>query len=320
MDAFLHNRVLLTPAENSPFSLVDDSAYREWRQQKLDLRPALDDLLVQLENPFELSEEERGKIVHLNRVCNMAIYKVSNSAQITDKKLVHQLGLQLGLSHLDDNLRSDEDDITSLEVREQQGNKYIPYTNRPLSWHADGYYNEPEQQVRSFILHCANPAAEGGINSLIDHELLYIRLRDQNPAYIRVLMHPEAMTIPPNIDSGTQIREASVGPVFSVDAYTGSLHLRYSARKKNIEWRDDELTREATALITKELENPQNAYIYRLNAGEGLICNNVLHKRDGFQDSDAEKRLMYRARYYDRISNTGLNETGQGETGNVVAK
>jgi alpha-ketoglutarate-dependent taurine dioxygenase len=308
MNIHLHNRVLLTPAEDSPFYLANESGYREWRQRKLDQRPALEDLLVQLDNPFELTREERDRIVHLNAVCNMAIYKVSNEDQFADKKLVHQLGLQLGLSHLDDNLRSDEDDITSIEVREQQGNRYIPYTNRPLSWHADGYYNEPERQVRGFIVHCVNPAAEGGISGLIDHELLYIRLRDENPEYIQALMRPGAMTIPPNIDSGTEIRGACVGPVFSVDADTGSLHMRYSARKRNIEWRDDELTRAATALITKELENPENAYIYKLNAGEGLICNNVLHKRDGFQDSPSQKRLIYRARYYDRISNTGLNE------------
>ena len=308
MNKHLHNRVLLTPADDSPFCLSNESAYREWRRHKLEQRPGLENLVVPLDNPFELSREEWHRITHLNAVCNMAIYKVSNEDQFADKKLVHQLGLQLGLSHLDDNLRSDEDDITSIEVREQQGNKYIPYTNRPLSWHADGYYNEPEQQVRGIIVHCVQPAADGGVTGLIDHELIYIRLRDRNPEYIQSLMHPEAMTIPPNIDSGTEIRGASIGPVFSVDSDTGSLHMRYSARKRNIEWRNDELTRSATALITEELENPENAYIYRLNAGEGLICNNVLHKRDGFEDNETQKRLIYRARYYDRIANTGLNE------------
>ena len=292
MSKHLHNRVLLKPADDSPFCLGNESAYREWRRHKLEQRPGLEDLVVPLDNPFELSREERHRITHLNAVCNMAIYKVSNEDQFADKKLVHQLGLQLGLSHLDDNLRSDEDDITSIEVREQQGNKYIPYTNRPLSWHADGYYNEPEQQVRGIIVHCVQPAADGGVTGLIDHELIYIRLRDRNPEYIQSLMHPEAMTIPPNIDSGTEIRGASVGPVFSVDSDTGSLHMRYSARKRNIEWRDDELTRAATALINEELENPENAYIYKLNAGEGLICNNVLHKRDAFQDNEKQKRLI----------------------------
>ena len=307
MTLMTNNRVLLSVTEGGPFDLEDDAAYQAWRQKKLDQRPAIEELTVPLGNPFKLTDAEKSALQDLCRRCNAAIYKVSNSYKPTDKELVHRLGLQLGLSNLDDNLRSDEDDITSLAVTEQQGNQYIPYTNRPISWHTDGYYNSPQQQVRGFILHCARPAAEGGYNSLMDHELVYIQLRDRNPAYIQALMHPEAMTIPPNIDAGTEIRGACVGPVFSIDALTGSLHMRYSARKRNIEWRDDELTREAADQITQILDIDELAYRYRLKAGQGVICNNILHKRSGFNDSEDQKRLMYRARYYDRIEATGLN-------------
>lgn len=308
MTRMINNRVLLAAGAGSPFSLDDAAAYRAWRQWKLARRPATDELLVPLENPFSLSADEKGRIRDLCGRCNAAIYKVSDQDRFGDKALVHELGLQFGLSHLDDNLRSDEDDITSLSVREQQGNQYIPYTNRPLSWHTDGYYNTPEHQVRGIILHCAEPAAEGGENSLIDHELVYIRLRDENPEYIQALMHPEAMTIPPNVESGREIRGACSGPVFSIDALTGSLHMRYSARKRNILWRDDKLTREAAERITRLLEFDELTYTYRLKAGEGLICNNVLHRRSGFEDASDQQRLMFRARYYDRIAGTGLNE------------
>jgi len=307
MTQMTRNRVLLGVDTGSPFNLDDTLAYQAWRQKKLALKPDIGELRVPLENPFSLNKGEKSLILDLCRRCNMAIYKVSDSYPATDKELVHQLGLQVGLSHLDDNLRSDEDDITSLTVSEQQGNQYIPYTNRPLSWHTDGYYNSPEHQVRGFILHCAQPAAEGGENSLIDHELVYMHLRDQDPAYIRALMHPEAMTIPPNVEEGAEIRGACAGPVFSVDALTGSLHMRYSARKRNIAWRDDELTLEAADLITQILDIDELAYRYRLEAGEGVICNNILHKRSGFNDSPGQKRLMYRARYYDRVANTGLD-------------
>ena len=304
----IDNRVALSDLAGSPFSLDEAEAYHAWRRQKLEQRPMVEDLFVDVKNPFELTVGEKSRIQDLCRRCNAAVYKVSDEHPSIDKRLVHQLGLQLGLTHLDDNLRSDEDDITSLAVIEQQGNRYIPYTDRPISWHTDGYYNSPQHQVRGFILHCAQPAAEGGDNSLIDHELVYMRLRDENPALVQALMHPEAMTIPPNVDAGTEIRGACVGPVFSVDALTGSLHMRYSARKRNIEWRDDELTREAADQITEILDIDDLAYTYRLKAGEGVICNNVLHKRSGFNDSQNEKRLMYRARYYDRVAGTGLNQ------------
>jgi hypothetical protein len=41
----------------------------------------------------------------------------------------------------------------------------------------------------------------------------------------------------------------------------------------------------------------------RLASGWGLISNNVLHTRTGFEDG-AVPRLLYRARYYDRIDGT----------------
>ncbi len=33
--------------------------------------------------------------------------------------------------------------------------------------------------------------------------------------------------------------------------------------------------------------------------------NNVLHDRAGFSDDESHRRLLYRARYYDRIAGTG---------------
>jgi hypothetical protein len=45
-----------------------------------------------------------------------------------------------------------------------------------------------------------------------------------------------------------------------------------------------------------------------LQPGWGLICNNVLHSRsrfsDGVEPDPAQGRLLYRARYYDRIAGT----------------
>lgn len=296
----------------SPFSLADDRPYRIWREHKLAHRAAnAESLLVPIENPLQLSTVEKAAIESNCRNFNMAIYRVSDSARAEDKQLVHELGLQLGLRRLDNNLRSDEDDITSLQVVEQHGTTYIPYTSRPLSWHTDGYYNRLENQVRGIIMYCVRPAAEGGVNSLLDPELVYIRLRDRNPDYIRCLMQPGAMTIPPNVEQGEQIRGARSGPVFSVDPLSGSLHMRYSARQRNIEWFDDELTRDAAALITEVLADDAAVIRYRLQEGEGIVCNNVLHNRTGFNDDASRPRLLYRARYYDRVANTGLNEAEQ---------
>ena len=290
-----------------PFDLSDAGAYERWKQEKLINYPTdVEQIIVRLENPLQLQDSEKAEITRCCTQCNAVIYQIGDTA-LTDKSLVHKLGEQFGLMHLDSNLGADEDSVTSLQVREQNGNQYIPYTNRPLSWHTDGYYNAENHQIRAIILHCASPAAEGGVNHLMDHEILYIRLRDENPAWIEALMHPAAMIIPPNIEDGQELRGAQAGPVFSVDEASGSLHMRYSARKRNIEWRDDAKTLEAAARITELLEDESMVFRHQLQAGQGVLCNNTLHNRTAFNDAADQKRLMYRARYYDRIAHTGLN-------------
>ena len=112
------------------------------------------------------------------------------------------------------------------------------------------------------------------------------------------------MTIPANPDAGGEIRVAVCGPVFSYDR-RGVLHMRYSARKKNIQWRDDDLTEQARRKLTQILAAANGSvFHYRLQAGEGLISNNVLHNRTSFQDTPEQKRRMYRARFFERIESS----------------
>lgn len=99
------------------------------------------------------------------------------------RPICYSLAIELGLNKLDDNLCADEDSITSLQVVETaRHTSYIPYTNKRLSWHTDGYYNPPERQIRGMLLHCVENAMAGGENQLLDHEWAYIHLRDENPA------------------------------------------------------------------------------------------------------------------------------------------
>lgn len=292
-----------TIADDSPFNPGAEQAYLKWREEQLPyLNPRLSDLLVKIANPFALSATELSTISGCCDRFNMAVYQTGDTA-LADKSLVHALGKQFAMVNLDANLRSDEDSVSSLEVREQTGNQYIPYTNKPLSWHTDGYYNELDKQIYGIIMHCVRPAAEGGVNRLLNPASVYIALRDENPAYIEALMHPQAMTIPANLDAGELVRHAQAGPVFMVKA-DGRLHMRFSARKRNIIWRDTQETRDAVAMINEFMADDNNVLQVRLGAGQGIICNNVLHNRSGFTDSAIQKRLMYRARYYDAVSST----------------
>ena len=85
--------------------------------------------------------------------------------------------------------------------------------------------------------------------------------------------------------------------------------MRYTARTRSIEWKQDAVTQEAVQFLEGLLsEDTDHILKYRLQPGQGVICNNVLHNRSGFiDDSDSKQRLFYRARYYDRIVGTGMN-------------
>jgi len=294
----------LTAAYPSPFDLDRTDLYAHWREMKLTGHPTrLDELVVEVRDPRRLSDTEHAAILERCRRANMAIY-TSSTDEDPDKDIIRLLGTQFGLHRLDRNRGADEDAITSLKVQSDALHAgYIPYTDRPIAWHTDGYYNDARHQIHGLILHCVHPAASGGENALLDHEIAYILLRDRNTDYIRALMHPHAMTIPANRVDGKELRPAQTGPVFSVRP-DGRLHMRYTDRKRNIVWRDDPLTKEAIAALKDILHNDGEYHFQgRLEAGWGLICNNVLHTRTRFEES-GRPRLLYRARYYDRIKGT----------------
>jgi alpha-ketoglutarate-dependent taurine dioxygenase len=288
----------------SPFDLERPQAYLRWREQKLARTPKrAEDLVVEVRDPRKLSDSEAAQIRRVCAVANMAVY-ASLLAGVADKDIPRRLGERLGLARLQANPLADEDGITSLEVAAQKsGRGYIPYSNRRLLWHTDGYYNPPANRIRAFLLHCVRPAAEGGENRLLDPEIAYILLRDADPRYVGALSAPDAMTVPANEEDPAAQRGAQAGPVFSFE--DGALHMRYTARTRSIVWRADAATQAAVERL-REILDSDSPYVFklRLSGGQGLVCNNVLHDRSEFADAaDAPGagRLVYRARYSDRI-------------------
>lgn len=293
----------------SPFLPENEVAYQEWRAARLAHYPlAVEELLVRVVNPGALSHAEHAALLERCRKYNMAFYDCGDAAA-ADKAIPVAIGRQLGLQQLDGHLCTDEENISALRVMPtgtvQEG--YIPYSNRPINWHTDGYYNRPEQRIRAMLLHCVSDAASGGDNEVLDAEIAYILMRDENPGYIRAFMQPDVMTIPANVVEGEEIRPEQSGPVFYIDEETGALYMRYTARARNAIWKQDEATQAAVAFM-QDLFLRGSDYIFRVHMrpGQGLVCNNVLHNRTGFIDDPAagRQRLIYRARYYDRIQGT----------------
>lgn len=285
-----------------------DTDYLHWREFKLS-QPVADAgmLRVHISDPTRISAEEGRALRDRLARYNVALFRLREPAAATPDTIA-RFGDQLGLRRLDHNLEADDDGISTLEDRAGTGgSRYIPYTNKALSWHTDGYYNPPEKQIRAWILYCARDAAEGGENELLDHEIAYIRLRDHDPALAEALLGPDVMTIPANEEAGRELRGAQGGPVFSWMPDNGKLHMRYSARQRNVVWRDDPAVRAAAQFLLRLFSEGDDRILrYRLAPGEGLVSNNALHRRSAFRDDPANgrRRLVYRARYYDRVANT----------------
>lgn len=291
------------PVDASPYDLGDDTTYLRWRAAKLAQRPAsIDELTVEVADPRALRGSERTALLELLARANMAVYR--SPVLDEDKALPRELAAQLGMTRLDANWLADEDGISSIAISDAHDGRggFIPYTDRAIRWHTDGYYHPAERRICGMVLHCVRPAARGAVNALLDPELAYIALRDADPAHVQALMHPTAMTIPARADDDGVARAAQSGPVFSLNA-DGSLHMRYTARTRSIEWADDAATRSAVAALQAVLDGSTAGVLRtRLAPGMGLVSHNVLHDRSAFDDDPAHPRLLYRARFLDRAT------------------
>ncbi|PHQ97506.1 MAG: taurine catabolism dioxygenase TauD [Marinosulfonomonas sp.] len=291
------------------WALDRPDSYQEWRTNKL---TGMSDTVAQagpvdikdLGNP---SESERAELARRCTISNAAFYASAKNADDPEavrdqlKGFATAMGLEIAEKHRS----AGRNGIVALTVSNKDSQRgYIPYTTKPMNWHTDGYYNAPDQKIRAMVLHCVRPANDGGINQFLDPEIAYIRVRDDNPDYIDALMHPHAMTIPENREANGNLRPASIGPVFSVDPQNGHLEMRYTARTRSISWRDDPITADAVAFLGNLLASDE-PYIQtiKMDVGVGVLCNNSLHNRTGFDPNLAtdSKRLLFRIRFHNRV-------------------
>lgn len=287
-------------AGSGPFVPGNETAYRFWRAAKLANRPrSIEELLVPVADPGALAPAERSALLRAIARAGFAIYV--SGARAEDGTLPRRLGAQLGLRRLDANWLAGEDGVSRIAVSGACDDRasFIPYTDRAIGWHTDGYYHPQQRRIRGMVLHCVRPAHEGGGNRLLDPDLAYIAVRDRSVRLAQALMQPDAMTIPERVDEDGVARAAQPGPVFSVDE-DGGLHMRYTARTRSIAWKDDAATREAAAVLQDVLATSPDIWRIRTEAGMGLVGRNVLHDRTAFVDDPRQPRLVLRARFLDR--------------------
>ena len=256
---------------------------------------------IEIDDPRRLRNAEREAIADSCARFNLALYRFARDR--TDPGALSAFASAMGLRRRDRTLGADHRGIASVRAApDASGPELIPFTRRALNWHTDGYYNARGRMVRAVVMHCASPAAGGGENTLLDPDLVYAAMHERDPGLVEALAHPRAMTIPAHEAGGALLRPARTGPVFRFLDDPPRLHMRYTARTRSISWRPDAATARAVAALEAAIASLSARYVrVRLGEGEGVICNNVLHRRAAFADDGNSRRLVLRIRSFDVV-------------------
>ena len=312
---FLTSVTTSSPMSWQPHYDGRSAAYEQWRSSRLKrLELVLESTASRKTIPWLVPDETARNSQAKKRLCETvakdgyALYQWYGEA---DKEqavlaLMHQ---DLGLEHTDTGVLTNAGGFSVLEdMAGSPRARFVPYSNKQMNWHTDGYYNDINSQVRCFTLHCSAPAAVGGSLSLLDTELLLLALYDDDPRLVTVLSHPQAMTLPANKDSEGHNRPDRAVPVLFQQT-DGSLGTRFTTRIKNIRWRCNE-TQAAAERAAELIETHQHWHTQiRLSHGQGIITRNILHRREAFEDAPGQqKRRMLRGRYLSvpRVQHPGL--------------
>ncbi|MBZ0068857.1 MAG: TauD/TfdA family dioxygenase [Thiobacillus sp.] len=280
------------------FNLDSTDDYQKWRDEKLAAYPGnLGDLVVELGDMTAITDAEKARIMDLVERANMCVYTAGKAELSMDSLL--SLGKQLGVSDTDKSRRhANSDELTNSGIL----NRAIPFTTRHVRWHTDATYYGSDKTIQALFLLCQRPAIEGGSNKVLDHEIMYILLRDKNPEALRVLMSKDCFKYK-NPKTG-EIDDHLGGKVFWTNP-DGYLCHRFSFRKMDMAWSEDSDVRAARDELESLMLNESGHVIEgRLESGLGLVSNNVLHTREKLMDSEdpSNKRLLFRTRFYDRVN------------------
>ena len=266
--------------------------FLRWAEEKeRDIPHNIDGIIVNIHDINNVKISEIAKIKETINKCNSCIYssKIALKSNTNLLKFVESVGMR---TYDRNNIESNE--ISTITPLESNKINYIPYTNKSLNWHTDGYYDK--KSIFSWLLHCVHPATHGGENYLLDHELA---LREYVLRYddVNNLMSEDALTIPESKDTS---RSEISTYIFSIKNQYKKLHMRFSMRKDNIG--TSPKAGDAVTKLKQTIENDCAKYslTYKLQKNEGIITNNILHGRKAFKD-DKVKRKLLRIRSYERL-------------------
>ena len=251
---------------------------------------------VKIPDIGNITIKDRKKISSNIKKYNFTLFELNDCTNSNLLKFANNLGLEKIIQ----NPYSDKNGVSNITaIKDKRQGEYIPYTNKKLNWHTDGYYNSEKEEVRAFILYCKNPAIHGGENYFLDHRILYKALMKESKNFIGYLTQKDVFKIPSN--KNLEINRNFSSFVFNVDK-ANNLTMRYTMREKNIEWKSSEQLPKIKKFIDNflDLNNPL-IFKIKLKKNQGIIANNVLHARSSYEDLENNKRFLLRLRFGDEL-------------------
>ena len=138
--------------------------------------------IVELDNPGRPTASERRELLRALTDFNFVIYQVRSGP--LDKAGLKTLGTQLGIDRTDHNFCADGEDVSSVQVSDRCDRpRYIPYSDRPLGWHTDGYYYGSRSGGRRAARGQANRQDGTGILDRPGFRILAYALYGETPQY-----------------------------------------------------------------------------------------------------------------------------------------
>ena len=267
--------------------------FKQWALAKESNIPSnIDDLKVVVQDINHVSSKEISSIRDMVKKYNCCIYR--STTDLLSKGNLIRFATSIGMKTYDSNNIDNSPVSTIMSAKEKNSINYIPYTNKQLNWHTDGYYDE--KPIFSWLLHCEQPADSGGENYLLDHELAikeYISKHDN----LGPLMNSDAFIIPGNADAG---RNETKGYICDINNKYKKLHMKFSMRKENMKLSNE--SKMAILKMKKIIKDDCKKYYltYKLSKNEGIVSNNILHGRNSFEDGKIIRKVL-RIRSYERI-------------------
>ena len=104
---------------------------------------------VKIPDIENITIKDRKKISSNIEKYNFTLFELNDCTNSNLLKFANNLGLEKIIQ----NPYSDKNGVSNITaIKDKRQGEYIPYTNKKLNWHTDGYYNSEKEEVRAFIL------------------------------------------------------------------------------------------------------------------------------------------------------------------------